>query len=80
MLEFCFGVTLGFWGPCVPLYLLVLNPARKKKIDPKCFYLYDRHEQLLGLDGIYADMWQQQLQAEEEEVANGSSEDLDEPK
>eukprot|EP00057_Strongylocentrotus_purpuratus_P014078 XP_011668552.1 PREDICTED: ATP-binding cassette sub-family B member 6, mitochondrial-like [Strongylocentrotus purpuratus] len=39
-----------------------------------------RHEQLLGLDGIYADMWQQQLQAEEEAVAKGSSETLDEPK
>ncbi|XP_072179638.1 ATP-binding cassette sub-family B member 6-like [Diadema setosum] len=31
-----------------------------------------RHEELLDLNGIYADMWQQQLQTEDE-AANGSS-------
>nr|XP_054767869.1 ATP-binding cassette sub-family B member 6-like [Lytechinus pictus] len=39
-----------------------------------------RHEELLGMNGVYADMWQQQLQAEEDGGAKGSSENLDAPK
>ena len=36
-------------------------------------FFYFRHEELLTHDGVYAEMWQQQLQAEEE-VQNNDEE------
>ena len=44
--------------------------------NPSIFSPPTRHDELLEVNGVYADMWQQQLQAEEvDNGANGTTQD-----
>lgn len=52
----------------------IINANQILVLQDGCIVEKGRHEELLGLNGIYADMWQQQLQTEEQEDgANGTT-------